>query len=373
MRIARYSIVYIPTSSIPSTNTQVLANVQDILTHVGTWGNQPDYGFPERTNAGINNFPITDLEAIYEDQVANFVDYQTRVGLRAINQNPDADLVMIYIEQPDGSEHQFLLTDPRQASDPTDATTIGDQQDRAKIARYVSYVQTAYKVADNAVQKIIQAVGTNRQGVPNSNIFVVSDHGFSTFHTSVNLTNYLQSQGISTNQVKAYTSGPAANIYINLAGRESDGSVSQSDYANLQQKIVNALNALTDTNSNYIYSGLQPVFDQIYSRPAPTGIGTSSNIGQDFGDVLAILHDGYNFDGFQSSVTRSGDANTSSPIFSVSNFYGAHGYDPNMPKLSAIMYAAGPNINRRGSVGVIHNTDIAPTINGLLGVPCRNS
>jgi arylsulfatase A-like enzyme len=30
---------------------------------------------------------------------------------------------MIYIEQPDGSGHQFLLTDPRQASNPRDPTS----------------------------------------------------------------------------------------------------------------------------------------------------------------------------------------------------------------------------------------------------------
>lgn len=36
----------------------------------------------------------------------------------AIQNHSDADLVMVYVEEPDGSEHQFLLTDPRRGSAP---------------------------------------------------------------------------------------------------------------------------------------------------------------------------------------------------------------------------------------------------------------
>jgi len=361
VRIARYTTYTIPT------HTTVQGTVNDILTNVGFWVSPPDFRITEKLSSGLNGFPDTEIEAIYEDQVRNFVDYQTRIALRAIKQNPSADLVMVYIEQPDGSEHQFLLTDPRQPSDFSNPNSIGAGQDQAKVARYHSYIQTAYRTANDAVQRIINAVGINSQGVPNSNIIVVSDHGFSTFHTSVNLTNYLTSQGFSTAQVRAYTSGPVANIYINLKGRESEGSIDQTTYTTLQRQIVSALSSLTDTNPIYAPGG-QAVFDKIYTRPLPTGTGTSTFIGRDTGDIFAIMRDGYNFDGLQHpAVTRSGETNNN--IFSVPNFYGAHGYDPNLPKLSAIFYAAGPNITRHGSVGKIRNIDIAPTINSLLGVP----
>jgi len=112
------------------------------------------------------------LEAIYEDQVATWSEYQTKAALRAIDQNPSADLVMVYSEQPDGSEHQFLLTDPRQATNPTDPTTIHGHQDPGKIARYAGYVQNAYAAANNLVQRIIDAVGVDSEGRPKSNIFV---------------------------------------------------------------------------------------------------------------------------------------------------------------------------------------------------------
>jgi len=369
VRIARYSANAIPRNPVVETT------VDDILKNVGFWSPQPDFRIPERLSPGFTNFPDSELEAIYEDQVELFVDYQTRLALRAIDQNPDADLVMVYIEQPDGSEHQFLLTDRRQPSDPTNPSSIGAGQDRSKVARYRTYVQNGYQAANNAVQRIINAVGTNRRGRPNSNILVVSDHGFSTFHTAVNLNNYLISRGFDSTKVRAVTSGPAANIYINLQGREPNGVVSRAEYMTLQRQIIIALRELIDTNPIYVRGRRQSIFEQIYPRPLPTdlndpkfGLGTSEFVGQDTGDVFAIMREGYNFDGTQNPVvTRLGDTNNS--VFSVPNFYGAHGYDPNIPNLSAIFYAAGPDIKRRGNIGTIRNIDIAPTINSLLSVP----
>ena len=81
-----------------------------------------------------------------------------------------------------------------------------------------------------------------------------------------------------------------------------------------------------------------------------------------------MLTVGYNFDGTQSPVVqRLGDAPSTSPILSVPNFYGAHGYDPQLLDMSAIFYAAGPDI-RPGVLNAVRNIDIAPTVEKLLGV-----
>lgn len=293
------------------------------------------------------------MEAIYEDQVTTWSEYQTNVALRAIQQNSDADLVMIYSEQPDGSEHQFLLTDPRQPTNPTDPTSIRDKQDPNKVARYAGYVQFAYQSADKLLQRIIDAVGVDSKGRPKSDIFVVSDHGFEIFHTTVLLNNLLANAGIDPSQARAVTSGPAANIYINLKNREANGTVSAADYIALQQKIVSVLRSFFDTNPLYTNGFAQvPVFDQVFARPIPADINdptlgrkVSPHVGQDFGDVFALLTAGYNFDGAQTPlVTRSGDMATALPTLTLPNFYGAHGYDPNLVHMSAVFYAAGPVI-----------------------------
>jgi predicted AlkP superfamily pyrophosphatase or phosphodiesterase len=370
VRIARYSA-----NSIPR-NPAVLGDVDDINTRVGFWAPQADFRIPERLSPGFGPFPDIELEAMYADLVNTFVDYQTRVALRAIERLPNADLLMLYIEQPDGSGHQFLLEDPRQPSDFTNPASIGAGQDAAKIARYRAYRETSYKVASRAVQRIVEAVGTDAGGRPKSNIIVVSDHGFEIFHTAVNLPAFLASRGFDPAKVRAVTSGPAANVYINLQGREPNGTVGRDEYLLLQDQVASALGSLVDSNPNYTSGAASiPVFDKVYRRPVPADIddpsfgrGTSEFIGQDSGDVAALLTVGYNFDGTQSPVIqRLGDAPATTPALSLPNFYGAHGYDPLLPNMSAIYIAAGPDI-RPGSLTRVRNIDIAPTIGRLLGV-----
>jgi hypothetical protein len=151
--------------------------------HVGFWLPQPDFRIPERLSPGFGPFSDEELEAMYRDEVVTFVDYQMRLALRAISQNKSADLVMIYFEQPDGSGHQFTLTDPRQPTDPANAASIGVRapgatgQDRAKVSRSASHLAFAYQTANRAVQRILDAVGVDKQGEPLRDVFVVSDHG----------------------------------------------------------------------------------------------------------------------------------------------------------------------------------------------------
>ncbi len=174
VRFARYGANYIPR------NTPVLADVDDINNNIGFWRPQADFRIPERLSPGFTGFPDVEIETMFEDMVKTFVRYQANIGERAIKTHPDADLVMVYIEQPDGSEHQFLLTDPRQGTNPTDPNSIGANQDPAKVKRYASYIRFAYQTADRAVKQIADAAGRD------SNVVVVSDHGFAPFHTSVN-------------------------------------------------------------------------------------------------------------------------------------------------------------------------------------------
>jgi hypothetical protein len=372
VHVARSSTSFIPRN----VSAPVLANVDDINNNVGFWQPQADFRIVERIDGPpttFTDFSDMELEMIYEELVREFVTYQTNVGLWAISQLPGADLAMIYIEQPDGSEHQFLAIDPRQATNPTDPTSIGEHQDPMKLERYRNYIATAYKVANQAVQRVINAVGTDANGVPNSNICVVSDHGFDPFHTAVNGTAILTANGFDPTKIRAVTSGPAVHFYINLAGREQNGTVSKMEYLALQEQLFNVLQNVTDTNPNYT-NGATPIFDKIYTRPVTNDINdpqfgrqTNDFIGQDSGDVFAMMRPGYNFDGVQTPVVIRKDEPATDQILSVPNFYGAHGHDPNIPDMSAIFFAAGPDIGR-GTLRQIQTVDVAPTILKLLGV-----
>jgi hypothetical protein len=77
--------------------------------------------------------------------------------------------------------------------------------------------------------------------------------------------------------------------------------------------------------------------------------------------VYATLSLGYNFDGTQSPVVvRLGDDRAAAEALSVPNFYGAHGYDPKLPEMSAIFFAAGPHVCRR-EIEQVRNIELAPT------------
>ncbi len=363
VRFARYGANYIPR------NTPVLADVDDINDNIGFWRPQADFRIPERLSPGFTGFPDVEIETMFEDMVKTFVRYQANIGERAIKTHPDADLVMVYIEQPDGSEHQFLLTDPRQGTTPTDPNSIGANQDPAKVKRYASYIRFAYQTADKAVKQIADAAGHD------SNVIVVSDHGFAPFHTSVNLTNILRNAGIDTSKVGIRTSGPAADIYVNLQNRELGGTVDLATYRTLVAQITDAVKNAVDPNGRFNYSLKdQRIFTVVETRPlqcdAGTGQCTSKTVGQDYGDVFALMAPGYNFDGIQNpGVARAGDApfNSATTALSMPNFYGAHGHDPELPVMSATFIAAGPQIRKDTVVRHMRNIDVAPTIVRILG------
>ena len=81
--------------------------------------------------------------------------------------------------------------------------------------------------------------------------------------------------------------------------------------------------------------------------------------------------EGYNFDGIQSpGIARLCEAlfNATTTVYSVPNFYGAHGHNSNLQSMSAIFYAAGPSLKQGRKVDVLHNIDVAPTVLEILEV-----
>jgi Type I phosphodiesterase / nucleotide pyrophosphatase len=206
----------------------------------------------------------------------------------------------------------------------------------------------AYQQASDAVEAVISTIGVNNQGEPLSDVFVVSDHGMAPFHTAVNLGNLLRAAGIDTTGLGLRTTGPAAHIYVNLAGREPGGTVSSSAYTGLVAAIAAALGNVVDPHA-FFNPGQRPLFSNVWSRPSicgAPGFCTDEFIGQDSGDVVALMVEGYNFDGTQ----------------------GAHGHDSELLSMSAILYAAGPSLKHK-KVDVMKGIDIAPTILRILEVP----
>jgi hypothetical protein len=153
--------------------------------------------------------------------------------------------------------------------------------------------------------------------------------------------------------------------------------VKPADYRALVNQIARVLRLAEDPDPVF-NPAKRKLFSEVWTRPVTCGkpgFCTDRRIGQDTGDILALMIEGYNFDGIQSPpVARYGEpgASSASLVYSVPNFYGAHGHDSNLPSMSAIMYAAGPSIRADLRLRRVRNIDVAPTVMEILGVqPAR--
>src|SRR5262249_32343098 len=177
IHLARYASNFIPR------NFPVIQDVDNVNNNVGFWSYSHDFRIVERLTPSFAPFSDAELTALDNAANSRFVDYQARLAVFSMKQRPGAGLGMVYIEEPDGLEHQYLLTDQRQAVNFTDPNSIGTAfggttnfATDPKVAGYAANVQMAYREASDAVQKVLDYVGVDANGVPRSNIIVVSDH-----------------------------------------------------------------------------------------------------------------------------------------------------------------------------------------------------
>lgn len=90
-------------------------------------------------------------------------------------------------------------------------------------------------------------------------VFVLSDHGFCSFHRGVNLNTWLEQNGylvrhgdeIDWSRTRAYVLG-LGGLYLNLRGREAQGIVHREDAPALADELIGRLTGLRDDDSSEI-------------------------------------------------------------------------------------------------------------------------
>ena len=174
-----------------------------------------------------------------------------------------------------------------------------------------------------------------------TNVVVVSDHGFLPISHQLQLNAAFKDAGLLTVdargtitswQAYAHPSGGSAYVYLKdphdsaLAARVSELLAKvQSDSANGIRKVYTS-EELANMGSHPDASFAVDMADGFY-----TGLGTSALIG-------------------------------------TPGSKGGHGFDPARPALHASFIAAGPAFTRRGNIGVVRMTQVAPTLARVLGV-----
>ncbi|HEU0303285.1 MAG TPA: 5'-nucleotidase C-terminal domain-containing protein, partial [Gaiellaceae bacterium] len=165
--------------------------------------------------------------------------------------------------------------------------------------------------------------------------------------------------------------GGTSQIYINLAGRDpAAGNTPQvpapaSDptgpYEAVRNQIIAAFENLDDPN----IPGQQQVVERVFRKEELRDVDGSDSLHPNrSGDVVVVFRPPYQT-----------DAQTPGQLVAPSQFFGQHGYLPDLvdiPRnvnMHATFIAAGPDIRKQAPVSGIRAIDLAPTLSYLLGIP----
>jgi predicted AlkP superfamily phosphohydrolase/phosphomutase len=224
-------------------------------------------GWAESGDKPLNEGRLDEAAFLYDAHKA--MEDRERIIFQTLKQG-DSDLFVAAIETTDRISHMmWRLIDPKHP-----------MYDKELAAKYGDAIEEVYRRADDLVGRLQAAV-------PKDAVFMVmSDHGFHSFRREVNLNTWLVQngfmvfqgqesarkgledlfgrgrfwEGVDWSKTRAYAVG-LGQIYFNLKGRESQGSVSAgAEYKALQDEIGRKLVELRDPETG------DRVFRAIYRR-----------------------------------------------------------------------------------------------------------
>lgn len=199
----------------------------------------------------------------------------------------------------------------------------------------------ALVLADRQLQKILDAV--DRAGIKDrTTIFVVSDHGFKTYHHLIHPNALLKQKGLlrnpDDNDGWVVPEGGTAHVYVTREEKRKE----------VLDAFRTAIPGMTQVISPDEYAK--------WGYPKVTPNGRMADL------VLAAAND-YAFDGaFDGAVSTDIPAGAAR---------GAHGYLNSDPDMQAILVASGAGIKRGVKTPSKPNVDVAATIAKLLGVDLK--
>ncbi|MEP6639447.1 MAG: alkaline phosphatase family protein, partial [Chloroflexota bacterium] len=309
-----------------------------------------------------------DLEAAYGDAVETYI-----LGTL----QPDTQLAMVGYPVTDEFSHQFMglvtPTDMDGNPNPYYDDLNGDGTTDGRIAIREGYIRSAYHEADAKLALTRSFMGND------ATVFAGSDHGFAPqwyavnarkvlFDANVSGTSLSASSGntasncraASTDLTKACWAGGTIQIYVNPAATfNATLRPTAPTYAQVRAAVLDAFQNLTDP----AHPGATVVARVMLKEELRDVDGSDSLHPNRSGDVVVVLRPPY-----------QSDAGTSGQRIAFSQFFGQHGFLPELVDLAhnvnmhATFVASGPGIRKQAPVSGIRAIDIAPTLAFLLGV-----
>lgn len=327
-------------------------------------------------------------DAEYAAELHALIDLHTRYAVRLMADHP-TDVLMLHFLATDSAQH--ALWKHHDATHPLHRP--------AWAARDGDLLREIFAHLDRSLAQILKLASAD------TNVIVMSDHGFGPLHRTINLNNYFRAQGLLAIKVnrairlrdwlfrhdldlalpwkvlrrlrlagrlgrlgrilhgwaqrklltfadvdwtrtRAYAWGHFGQVYINLKGREPYGSVEPRDYLTVRERVANVLYALRDPISG------RPLVDAVVPREA-AGHGPHLDEGPD----LHVIMDGYRTVAY--------------PLFAADARLFARRVpdDSGTHRPAGIFIAGGPAVARGRTIDGARLIDLAPTILHLLDVP----
>ncbi len=269
----------------------------------------------------------------------------------------------------DEFQHQFmgLITPTDMDGDPNpyyDDLTNDNVPD-GRVAIREGYIRAAYQEADETLTLARELAGcgdrrrssapttaSRRSGTRSTPARCCSTPASTRREIFSNCRAVSATSGAGT-KAKVCWAGGTAQIYINLAGRDPGGIVPAAEYEAVRNQIIDAFQNLTDPAN----PGKQVVLKILKKEELRNVDGTDSLHPSRSGDVVVVLRPPYQF-----------DAATLGQRIAFSQFFGQHGYLPDLVDLPhnvnmhATFIASGPGIKnvehaRAGRAGDRRRTD----------------
>jgi len=289
----------------------------------------------------------------------------------------EPDLLMMGNPVTDEFSHQFmgLVTPTDMDGNPNpyyDDLTNDDIPD-GRVDIREGYIRSAYMEANDTL-----GLGRELMG-DGTTVFASSDHGFAPQWYAVNVSKVLAGLGLATEQTsncraaataqaKECHAGGTAEIYLKVTGRDpGTGGIPLACtstvtvcYETVRDQIVAAFENLTDPAN----PGAQVVERVMRKEELRNVDGSDALHPSRSGDVVVVFRPPYQT-----------DAATPGQTIAFSQFFGQHGYLPDLVDVAhnvnmhGTFVAAGPGIRHQGPVAGIRAIDLAPTVSFLMGIP----
>ena len=301
-----------------------------------------------------------DLEKASADAYLNFI-----LGTL----QPDTDVAFVGYPVTDEFSHQFMAlvtpTDIDGNPNPYYDDLEGNGTPDGLIATREGYIRSAYHEADAKLALV-------RSYMPTATVFAGSDHGFAPQWYAVNVSKILADLGMGAEQssncravagakAKECHAGGTAQIYLSVAGRDPGGVIPAAQYETVRDQIISAFQTLTDP----AHPGATVVAAVLKKEQLRNVDGSDSLHPSRSGDVVVVFRPPYQT-----------DAATPGQRIAFSQFFGQHGYLPNLVDLAhnvnmhATFVAAGPGIRKQATpITGVRAIDLAPTLAFLMGLP----